>query len=156
MENTKYENNLINKKLLLIILWIALTILSYNGNLIWLFIGKVESWFDIKFKSIVTLNTRFMIYSIIDYFRVILHILPILIFISNLYIKIKIMKYINSIGGFLYFLIYLVSFIYAIQVKIMVEILFYFSGLLITILIIIESIIIIIKSIKNVNKEEIK
>ena len=154
MENTKYESNIINKKILLIILWIALAITSYNGNLIWLFIGKVENWFDINFKNIVTLNTRLIIYSLIDYFRYLLFILPVLIVIANTYIKIIIMKYINIIVGFLYLSIYLVSFIYAIQVKDKLEILLYFPGLLITILINIESIIIIIKSKKDCKNEE--
>jgi len=154
MKNNEYENNPINKKIQLIVLWIILTFLSYNGNLIWLFTGKIERWINIRFDSILTLNNKILIDSLIDYLSYILFLIPVLMVIANSYIKINIMKYINIIVSVLYLLIYLVSFIYAIQVTIVVEILFYFTGLLITILLNIESIKIIIKLKKDVNKEE--
>jgi hypothetical protein len=63
--------------------------------------------------------------------------------IMNLYFKISIMQRINIIISTLYALIYLVNFIYAIQASIPVEMFYYFIGLLLSILVIIESIKII-------------
>jgi hypothetical protein len=139
------ENDKLNKKILVIVLWIVLSILSNNGNLIFLFTYKIDRLINNIFNNIMTYDIKIIINSFVNYLAYILIIIPILVIIANLYFKITTMKWINVIVGALYALIYLVNFIYVTQVFIPVEMLFYFIGLLITILIIIESMKMIIQ-----------
>jgi hypothetical protein len=148
-------NNIFNNKIKIIGLWIALIISERNGFTLTVFINKFNNWIK---NNYTTNDIKEIFYSFIYVINHMSLMIPLLMIIINIYIKITIIKWINIIIGTVYALVYLIHLIYIIKQHIIIEykiieILYNIIGLLITTLIIIESIKMIKKYIKRRNKE---